>query len=397
MSSAAGPVRADDSFGQLVRLTFLVRLAALVLAVAGLVGSRLTPQVFVAVLALGATSFVGLSQPRLLELVMRHPSLAMADLAVVIAVFVGLGVDSPLVLGALSTAFLLGVLFPLRVSALLGVTLLVGYFGAALRSLKPEEQATFLLVLGMPTVLFCLVGIGQAVRRIHTAQRVAERQLAQVMQAQAAESERSRLAREVHDSLAKSLQGLAFGAAALPTWVERDGPRAQHEARELARGANQAVQEARVLLTRMRSDEVSKPFDEVLEGVLEAWSLQHDRPIETDLQPVTGLEAEARYQFIAAAREALENIQRHAPRADVLVTLRGEQGKVQLLIADAGPGFDPQIAERREAEGHFGLRGLRERMAEAGGGMQLRSEVGQGTTVLLWAPTAVDPSLQDHR
>lgn len=376
---------------QSVRLAMLVRLAALVVGVGGTIGEKLTVQTFLAIVMLGAISTAGLMYPRFLPVLTRHPLLAMADVLVVVAVVAILGTDSPFVLAALSTAFLIGLLYPLSYAILLGPVLAIAYAGAAIEQHGTESEIPFLLIYGIPVTFLCLVWIGQSVARIYLAQQVAEGELASFVQASAAHDERSRLAREMHDSLAKSLQGIAFGAAALPSWMAQDGPRAEREAIELAASANQAVQEARTLLTRMRTDEPLRPFHEVLDGVLTAWSAQHGHALWVDLQPVPELCSDARYELLAAMREALENIRRHAAGAEVVIALSSDGETAELVIGDHGPGFDPDIAVQRESEGHFGLRGMRERLQAIGGTARLESRPGAGTTVTLRAPlTDVD-------
>jgi signal transduction histidine kinase len=375
-----------NELAQSVRLAMLVRLASIVIGVGGMIGDQLTVQMFICIVLLGATSAAGLLQPGFLDQLTRHPLLAMADVLIVIAVFAVLGVDSPLVLAALSTAFLIGLLYPLHLALLLGPVLAVAYGGAAIVEHGHEEETPFLLIYGLPVTFLCLVWIGQSVARIYQAQRAAEYELASFVQANAAQDERSRLAREMHDSLAKSLQGIAFGAAALPTWMERDGPRAQQEATDLAMSANQAVLEARTLMTRMRTDEPLRPFHEVLDGVLVAWSAQHGHPVRTELAAVPGLSSDARYELLAALREALENVRRHAPGAPVWVRLAGDDDTAELQITDGGPGFDPQIVPIRENEGHFGVRGMQERLQAIGGTARVDSVPGSGTAVTLRAP-----------
>ncbi len=375
-----------NELAQSLRLAMLVRLASIVVGVAGIVGHRLTVQMFICILLLGATSAAGLLEPSFLDLLTRHPLLAMADVLIVIAVFVVLGVDSPLVLAALSTAFLVGLLYPMHFAILFGPVLAFAYAGAAINQYQREAELPFLLTFGLPVTFLCLVWIGQSVARIYQAQRAAESELAAFIQANAAQDERSRLAREMHDSLAKSLQGIAFGAAALPEWVQHDGPRAQREATHLAMNANQAVMEARTLMTRMRSDEPLRPFHEVLAGVLTAWGAQHGHPVSTDLVGVPELSSDARYELLAALREALENVRRHAPGAPVWVRLSADGELGQLQIHDAGTGFDPAVVADREAEGHFGVRGMRERLQAIGGTARLESAPGTGTTVTLRAP-----------
>jgi signal transduction histidine kinase len=378
--------------GRVVSLAFLVRLLALLAALIGLVGSELTPQMLITIVVLGGTSFLGLSSARALEVVVAHPILALADVLVVIVVLTSVGVQNPLVLATLSTALLVGVLFRTDVCILIGAVLVLGYVAAATFTERGGVELGFFLSVGVPATYVCLLWIGHAFRRISTAQRLVERELASMRQNAAIAEERSRLAREVHDSLAKSLQGVALGAAALPTWLDRDSDRARQQARELARGAQQAVSEARSLLVQMRTDDVGEPFSTVLQRVAAAWGEEHGRAITTTIAPIDGLDAAVRYELLASVREALENVHRHAPSSRVELTARQENGTVLVEVVDDGPGVPVELIEQREREGHFGLLGMRERMAGVGGSCTFSSAPSAGTTVALAAPRT-DPHL----
>ncbi|GLY13853.1 histidine kinase [Kineosporia rhizophila] len=383
--SAFYPAASGDLI-QSVKLAMLVRLASIGVGLVGLVGEQLTGRLLLAIFLLGASSLAGVLYPQFLGLLTRHPLLALIDVLLVVAVLGVLGVDSPLALAALSTAFLIGLLYPLPVACILGPCLALTYAAAAIRQHAGDSATPFLLLYGLPVAFLCLVWIGRSVARIYQAQQVAERELAIRVQAAAAQDERSRLAREMHDSLAKSLQGIAFGASALPSWVEQDGLRAQQVAADLAVSAQQAVQEARTLLTRMRTDEPSRDFHEVLGDFLRAWGAQHERRLCVRLEAIQPLGADTRYELLAALEEALENVRRHAPQGPVEVRLEPDEEFAVLTVCDSGPGFDLGIIGSREAEGHFGIRGMRERLQEIGGTCRILSRSEGGTSVVLRAP-----------
>jgi signal transduction histidine kinase len=387
-----------NAVAQVVRVTLLVRLASLVAAVAGLVGQQLTVQTFLAILGLAGTSFVALTRQQLLDLAVRHPILAMADLLIVTSVFVVLGVDSPLAITAMSTAFVTGLLFPMRVSLLLGAVLAVAYAAAAVQQSRDGSEPQFLLRIGMPVTFFCLVWIGGAVVQVYRAQVRAEAELADMLRAGAAAEERARLAREMHDSVAKSLQGLAMGAAALESHVTvaastRAGqadPLLTAQARALAAGASRAAEETRGLLTRMRTDQPLHALGDVVTQVTRAWADLHEHPLSLDMADLPDPTPAVRYELLAALREALENVHRHAAGAAVAVLLRHCPGCGELVVVDKGPGFDPETVAVAEGHGHFGLRGMQERMALAGGTVLVESRPGQGTIVTLRFPVQED-------
>jgi signal transduction histidine kinase len=65
----------------------------------------------------------------------------------------------------------------------------------------------------------------------------------------------------------------------------------------------------------------------------------------------------------------------------VTVRLTGDAELIQLEVTDDGVGFDVSRAAAHEADGHFGLRGLRERAEQVGGSVDISSEKRKGTTV----------------
>jgi signal transduction histidine kinase len=309
--------------------------------------------------------------------------LAMTDVALVTWVVMLLGVQSPLVLATVSTALLIGVLYPMPFALVPATVLVVVHAGQAMIEEHSGTKVGFLLRLGMPAILAMLVYVGHAVRAIQTAERQALAALAAEREIAAADRERARLAREMHDGMAKSLQGLALTAAGLPTWVDRDATRAKAEARSIAEGAGRAVEEARTLLTRLRLDDPGTDLLEVVTRLVQRWQAATGRQVELHAEPVPALAVDVRYELVAALNEALENVRRHAPGVDVEVRVRQVGGEVRVEVADCGPGFDLTKLAECEAAGHFGIRGLVERMHTVSGTAQVHSRDGEGTCVVL--------------
>jgi two-component system NarL family sensor kinase len=84
------------------------------------------------------------------------------------------------------------------------------------------------------------------------------------------------------------------------------------------------------------------------------------------------------------AREALSNSAKHSGATEVMLTLRIDHLGAEISIADNGAGFDrTQVA----ADGHVGLRILKDTIQEAGGALQVLSVRNAGTTVTAWCPT----------
>jgi signal transduction histidine kinase len=83
------------------------------------------------------------------------------------------------------------------------------------------------------------------------------------------------------------------------------------------------------------------------------------------------------------AREALRNAARHADAATIRISLSRGGSDMRLLIEDDGGGFDPHIVD---ADRHFGLQLMKERVELAGGVLHVESIVGQGTTIAVRLP-----------
>jgi two-component system NarL family sensor kinase len=94
--------------------------------------------------------------------------------------------------------------------------------------------------------------------------------------------------------------------------------------------------------------------------------------------------------LLTAARELLANVAHHAGAENVMVKLVREDRTVVLEIVDDGSGFDPRELPLRLAEGHIGLQSQRERIESVGGQLEIRSGLGQGTSVRVHVPDLGD-------
>ncbi|MCL3859936.1 sensor histidine kinase [Actinotalea sp. K2] len=370
---------------RVVSAALVVRLLSIMISTVALVGQTMTFALLLSTIALSASSFLCLVYPKVLDFVIRHPLALVVDMLVTLAVVAALGVESPLVLATFSTALVLGVLFEMRTAVVATVVLVSGYLLAA--RIEDAPGTSFMTALGVPALYVCLVAIGSVVRSAHDQQLRAQRDVAVARESAAASDERARLAREMHDSLGKTLHGIALAADALPLWVERDPAVAVAQARGLAGGARQAADEARRLLVRMRVDQPDRPLVEVLVSLCERWQAEHGVPCRVTCDGAVDLSTDARYELLAIVGEALENVARHADATSVEVSLDGlADGAVLVAVEDDGRGFVAR-ADGTSPNGHFGLTGMHERAREAGATLTVDSAVGQGTRVLIHHPT----------
>ena len=108
-----------------------------------------------------------------------------------------------------------------------------------------------------------------------------------------------------------------------------------------------------------------------------------------------GLGAAARTVLFRAAQEALTNVRRHSGARSVRVSVTLDDREARLVVADDGRGFDPvspAVTGGLAARDRFGLLGMRERAALAGGHAEVDSRPGAGTTVTVTVPVTAAPA-----
>lgn len=375
--------RASKSFTtKVVGVALVIRLAAIMVSLYGLMGSTITGPLLSSILLLSASTFAMLMYPVITDLVMRHPILLVVDVLLNLAVVWLLGVESPLVLTTFSTALILGILMERRIAVLGAVVMGAGYLLVALSSPEQPAERGFMTQIGVPALYASLIAVGAAVRSAHEQQVATSRALADAERQAAAADERARLAREMHDSLGKTLHGLSLGAQGLVGWIERDPERARVQALALADGAARAAQEARELLVRMRTDQPDRPLVEVLSQTCAAWQAATGVTCAFTAVHAVDLPTSVRYDALAVVSEALENVARHADARRVEVRLEDAEGAVRITVRDDGAGF--RVPEDGAGpEGHYGLVGMHERARSIGADLDVVSRPGAGASVAL--------------
>jgi signal transduction histidine kinase len=204
------------------------------------------------------------------------------------------------------------------------------------------------------------------------------RRMAQlVMRHHAVLTERARIAREIHDTLAQGLAGLALRLEAALQKLAGAPPSTRAELEAALRLARQSVVDGRRAIWGLRHQALESAN---LAGALSrmAAAIESNVPVRIDIVGVVGdLPAEQEQVLLVVAQEAIANAIRHASATSVHVTLAYDVDTVELHVADDGRGFDPD----RVDEKCFGLVGIRERVSAAGGQVSVRSRIGGGTEI----------------
>ncbi|WBO64135.1 sensor histidine kinase [Streptomyces camelliae] len=381
-------------FGFRLAMIALAAPAALLHAAPGL-GVRL---VGVAVVVTFMVSYVLFRDwERFGPLLLRHPTLLAADTLIGSLLLVSAGPDTTLAYVSVCTPLLAGLVYSWRGAAcfasLQGLILLLVH--ATLKADRHAPVAEALLLPGLcviagamgSTLRGLMLRFGAATQALTTAQ-------ARLAAAEAVSAERARLAREMHDSVAKTLYGVALaadGLAATASTQDPDPARIRDQADLVSRSARRAAAESRELLRDLRREGVQEiPLRPELQSYISDFTSRTSLkvtcsfpPLDTPALPV----ALARH-LLSITAEALENAHRHASatQVDVRVTVVG--GLLRLSVHDDGRGLPPDTTlERLRASGHFGLLGMVERAAQAGARIRIgRGDRERGTEVRVELP-----------
>jgi two-component system NarL family sensor kinase len=198
--------------------------------------------------------------------------------------------------------------------------------------------------------------------------------------------ERNRLAREIHDTLAQGLTGIALHletAEALlegGAGVEKIQPLVQH-ALKMTRAS---LDEARRSVLDLRAAPLeNRSLPEALQALTESFHTKtNTKVVFSAIGQHHPLPIQVESGLYRVAQEALTNIQKHAHARKITVQLVTTPDHIRLTISDDGRGFDPE----KLAEGRYGLVGLNERVKLLGGQFKLQSSPGQGTRVEVIIP-----------
>jgi signal transduction histidine kinase len=211
--------------------------------------------------------------------------------------------------------------------------------------------------------------------------------LAVAEQRAAAGAERARVARDMHDSLGKTLYGIALAARGLSHRVAVEAPEAAQAARDLSDAAQVAAQEARGLVSDLRSDTLDRPLPDALDRYVREWSERNGIAAHLHADGVDLPHPGTRYELFCIVREALENVERHAGATHVQVLLRDAAPDVVLSVADDGVGINGHgDARSLQTHGHYGLVGMAERGERIGATVEIAGDRGSGTTVTVRLP-----------
>lgn len=221
-------------------------------------------------------------------------------------------------------------------------------------------------------------------------------QLLQQVGKTAAQEERNRLARDLHDSIKQQIFSIAVSTAAVKVRWEHDGVSARKTLDDIEVTAREAQVEMQALLQQLRPVALENV------GLIESLRTQCQAlgyrtgalvraelgELPTDEQIPLGTQ-ETLFRIV---QEGFANIARHARASSVWLSLRRQNHALLLEIGDDGQGFDLPCDAKRSGQGGMGLANVRERVGTLGGSVTIWSQPGNGTTLHIYVPLLAQPA-----
>ena len=238
------------------------------------------------------------------------------------------------------------------------------------------EQWWFLAL----TAFILLVGVATTVRMVE--KKKFKLQLQRAEQAHAVERERGRIAQDLHDELGAALTHISLLGGLLRADKDNAAQVAVH-AGKLAESADQSVRalEEIVWAVRPGSDTLQSLVDYIAHFGNELFAgnpIRCRQDLPADL-PACALPPDVRHNIFLIVKESLTNVLKHAGGSVVHMQVQVDGGKLKIVIADDGKGFDPAAVVSNGE--HNGLGNMRRRAAAVGGQLEITSEPGKGTRV----------------
>ncbi|NUP18981.1 MAG: two-component sensor histidine kinase [Streptomyces sp.] len=339
-------------------------------------------------------------------LLLRHPTLLAADTLFTSLLLVSAGPDTTLAYVSVCTPLLAGIVYGYRGAAAFAsaqsLILLLAY--AIDRDAQSTGLAEKLLLPGLCVITGAL---GSSLRnlmlRFGTATQALTAVQARLAVTEAVSAERARLAREMHDSVAKTLYGVALAADGLAVSVSSasmDPARIKQQAELVSRAARQAAAESRELLADLRREtdpdgatDIASDLKARAEDFTTRTGMRATYDTSKGGTALPAVPPAVARQLLTITEEAMENAHRHAKATRVDVRAGVAAGLLRLTVRDDGEGLPADMTlmtlEHLRRTGHFGLLGMAERAASIGARIHIgKAGHTRGTEVRLELPLA---------
>ena len=230
---------------------------------------------------------------------------------------------------------------------------------------------------------------------LHMAQRIAEQitpaiknaQLLTQIRGAAAQEERTRISREIHDSVAQGLSGLLWQIDEIEDSIKTDPDEALGLIEKARHAATSSLLDTRRAVWGLRPGELGgRGLPDALRRETERIALEGQLKWEfNSTGKLVELMPHLELALLRVGQEAVYNTVRHADANAITMALKWSAHFVELVITDDGVGFDVEEASGATDSAH-GLHAMKERAQENGASLEIRSTPGTGTTVTMKVP-----------
>ena len=208
-------------------------------------------------------------------------------------------------------------------------------------------------------------------------------------------AERTRIARDLHDTLLQSFQGLILHFQRARNLLPDRASEAIQTLDKALDAAEQAIVEGRDAIHDLRSPaptalSLAKEITSLGEELIAHDSKEHPTQFRVVIEgSAQTLHPKVYTEVFRIAREALRNAVSHSHARRIETEVAYSSNLFRLRIRDDGKGIDPHVRNQGERIGHWGLEGMRERAERLGGQLEVWSEPGAGTEVELRIPASI--------
>jgi signal transduction histidine kinase/ligand-binding sensor domain-containing protein len=197
------------------------------------------------------------------------------------------------------------------------------------------------------------------------------------------ESERQRIAAELHDGLGQSLLIIKNRAWIASSGLE-DRETATEQLKEITDSASRAIDEVREIAFNLRPYQLNRfGLTRTLQAIFTRFSDPARTVFTAEIDPIDGLfSKQAEISIYRIVQEGINNIVKHAGATEARLIVKKQGGSVEFVISDNGQGFSPAVvASSDSSRPGFGLTGMAERVRMLGGAYSIESAPGQGAAI----------------
>ena len=271
----------------------------------------------------------------------------------------------------------------LVVGATAGMWAASGWSTSVIAHLAPSMAVTFVFAVALGLWFARTIRQAEDNARLVDELRAAQAELAATQHAAGVAAERERVAREIHDTLAQGFMSVVTLSQVATAALDRgDASTARERLATVEATARDNLAEARGLVAAFAPVPLQgTTLADALRRLADRWSAETGLHAVVEVDAAAALAPGDEVVLLRAAQEALTNARRHAGARAVWISLEGGgDGPVRLEIVDDGTGIVPGTPDG------FGLRGMRERVAAAGGTLAIGSGDDGGTSVTVTLP-----------